>query len=182
MKALVQFVEQGNTLQGQNDVPKHIREQLFVEEQERLERQPQQPASAPTLFPPITITHVLPSSSHQSPLASSGNSTPGTTNSTPAPIVTSSGMVDLDIPAPLDGAVRLYSEWQQSRVVDETQKAEIQKARDLALDDGLDLEQVYENQDPSFFIKNGVKRGVARRFIIDIERWAKRHKSLHEGL
>jgi hypothetical protein len=48
MKALVQFVEQGNALQNQDDVPEHIREQLFAEEQERLERQPQQSASAPT--------------------------------------------------------------------------------------------------------------------------------------
>jgi len=38
MKALVQFVEQGNTLQCQDDVPKHIRGQLYVEEQERLEK------------------------------------------------------------------------------------------------------------------------------------------------
>jgi hypothetical protein len=88
-------------------------------------------------------------------------------------------MVDLDIPEPLDVAVRLYSEWQQSRVVDETRKAEIQKACELALEDGLDLEQVYEDQDPSFFIKNGVKRGVARRFVADIERWAKRYKLSH---
>ncbi|KAF2188820.1 hypothetical protein K469DRAFT_564491 [Zopfia rhizophila CBS 207.26] len=174
MKALVQFVEQGNTLQSQNDVPKHIREQLYVEEQERLEKQPQQLSSAPTPYPPINITNVLPSSSHQSPLASSSSSTAAT-------IVTSSGMVDLDIPEPLDMAVRLYSEWQQSRVVDEIRKAEIQKACNLALDDGLDLEQVYEDQDPDFFIKGGVKRGVARRFVADIERWVKRYKSSHDA-
>ena len=40
-----------------------------------------------------------------------------------------------------------------------------QKACDVALDDELDLEQVYEDQDPDFFIRSGVKRGVARRFV-----------------
>src|SRR5437667_8629733 len=40
LKALVQFVEQGNTLHSHNDVLEHVREQLFAEVQERLERQP----------------------------------------------------------------------------------------------------------------------------------------------
>jgi hypothetical protein len=61
LKALVNYVEQGNTLQSHDDVPEHVREQLLAEEQERLERQPQQPASCPTPFPPINITNVLPS-------------------------------------------------------------------------------------------------------------------------
>jgi hypothetical protein len=44
------------------------------------------------------------------------------------------------------------------------------------LDDGLDLEQVYQDQDPGFFIRSGVKRGVARRFVSDIEEWVKQYK------
>jgi len=89
-------------------------------------------------------------------------------------------MADFDIPEPLDMAVGVYSEWQQSRVVDEIRKADIQKACNLALDDGLDLEQIYEDQDPGFFIRKGVKRGVARHFVADIERWVKRYKSSHD--
>ena len=42
-------------------------------------------------------------------------------------------------------AVRLYSEWQQSNVVDEGLKTEFQKACDVLIDDRLDLEQVYED-------------------------------------
>jgi hypothetical protein len=45
----------------------------------------------------------------------------------------------------------------------------------------LDLEQVYEDQDPSFFVQSGVKRGVARRFVSDIDAWAKRYKLTHEA-
>ena len=36
-----------------------------------------------------------------------------------------------------------------------------QKACDVALDDELDLEQVYEDQDPDVFIRSGVKRGAS---------------------
>jgi hypothetical protein len=89
------------------------------------------------------------------------------------------GIVRLDIPGPRDLAVRIYSGWQQSNVVDEALKTEFQNACDGALDDGLDLEQVYEDQDPGFFIPSGVKRGVARRFVGDIEGWVKRYKLSH---
>ena len=169
LRALIEFVEQGNTLQSHEDVPEQIREQLFTEERQRLERQPKA-ASCSTPFPPINITNVLPQSS-QSPMASS-------VDSVTAPAATSSE-VTLDIPGPRDVAVRMYSEWQQSNVVDEVLKTEFQKACDVALDDGLDLEQVYEDQDPGFFVKSGVKRGVARRFVRDIDRWVKRYKLSH---
>jgi len=49
----------------------------------------------------------------------------------------------------------------------------------VALDDGLDLEQVYEDQDPEFFIRSGMKQGVARRFVSDIAGWVKRCKESH---
>jgi len=42
-----------------------------------------------------------------------------------------------------------------------TLKAEFRKAYEVTLQDGLDLEQVYEDQDPGFFIQSGIKRGVA---------------------
>jgi hypothetical protein len=52
---------------------------------------------------------------------------------------------------------------------------DIQTACDVAIDDGLDLEQIYTDNDPDFFIKNGVKkRGVTRRFVHDIPKFAKR--------
>jgi hypothetical protein len=46
------------------------------------------------------------------------------------------------------------------------------KACDLTLADGLDLEQVYKDQDAAFYIDSGVKRGIARRFVSDISTWA----------
>lgn len=41
----------------------------------------------------------------------------------------------------------------------------------LALANGLDLRQIHEDKDPEFFIRNGVKVGVARRFVNDIREW-----------
>jgi hypothetical protein len=59
LRALIEFVEHGNTLQSHEDVPEQIREQLFKEERQRVERQPKA-ASCSTPFPPINITNVLP--------------------------------------------------------------------------------------------------------------------------
>lgn len=55
-------------------------------------------------------------------------------------------------------------------------KVEFRKAYDATLVDGLDLEQVHDDQDPDFFINKGVKRGIARRFVGDIDQWVKRCK------
>lgn len=44
-------------------------------------------------------------------------------------------------------------------------KVEFRKACDVIMVDGLDLERGYEDQDPGFLIQNGVKQGIARRFV-----------------
>ena len=74
----------------------------------------------------------------------------------------------------LDVAVGEYTEWQQSRVSNETFRDNITKARDVTLENCLDLMQVYEDQDPDFFVKRGVKVGAARRFVRDIGHWVNR--------
>ncbi|PYH95588.1 hypothetical protein BO71DRAFT_322811 [Aspergillus ellipticus CBS 707.79] len=72
-----------------------------------------------------------------------------------------------------DVAVKAYCEWQESQVEDEGFKAEFRKARDVTLENGLDLEQIHRDQDPGFFMENGVKRGIARRFVDDIDEWVR---------
>jgi hypothetical protein len=76
-------------------------------------------------------------------------------------------------------ALRLYSEWLQSNFTDEGWKTDVQKACNAALIDGFDLEQIYTDQNPEFFILNGVRKGVARRFIHNIAEWAKRQTQNH---
>jgi hypothetical protein len=85
------------------------------------------------------------------------------------PVAHSFSFSSLDIPGALDVAVRLYSEWQQSNVTDADWKIDVQKACDVTIEDGLDLEQIYTDDDPDFFIKKGVKKQeVTRRFVRDI--------------
>lgn len=45
------------------------------------------------------------------------------------------------------------------------------------IENGLDLEQVYKDQNPNFFIEKGIKIGVARRFVEDIGIWVKNVKN-----
>ena len=42
--------------------------------------------------------------------------------------------------------------------------------------EGFDLEQINEDRNPDFLINQGIKRGIARRFMSDIEDWAKLRK------
>ncbi|KAF1951657.1 hypothetical protein CC80DRAFT_597128 [Byssothecium circinans] len=174
LKALVGLVQQGRALKSHDDVPEDIREQLYTKEHQRREQQ-SATTSAPTpSLPPISITNVMPSQPHESPVTRVADGTATTANQ-------HLKNLDLDIPGPRDAAVIAYSEWQQSNVVDEALKDEFRKACVATLEDGLDLEQVYEDQDPSFFVQNGVKRGVARRFVSDIDGWAKRYKLSYDA-
>ncbi|OQD90179.1 hypothetical protein PENVUL_c308G06436, partial [Penicillium vulpinum] len=68
----------------------------------------------------------------------------------------------LEIPGPRDKAVKEYGEWQVSNVTDDTLKAAFREICDMMIDNGLDLEQVYKDQDPEFFIGRGIKIGIAR--------------------
>ncbi|KAJ5174794.1 uncharacterized protein N7482_000671 [Penicillium canariense] len=74
----------------------------------------------------------------------------------------------LEIPGPRDVAVEEYGERQQSNVTDDNLKAAFRQACNVTLEDGLDLKQVYKDQDPEFFIGKGIKKDIARRFVEDI--------------
>ncbi|MCJ1309530.1 hypothetical protein MMC25_003190 [Agyrium rufum] len=151
----------------------HLRALIdFVEEAgEQLGLERHAPTSAPTPFPPITIINVLPSS-HQPSIASFVDSLThleaGKTS-----------FRSVNIPGILDAAVQLYSKWQQSNLIKEDLKTDGQIACDAALDEVLDLEQTYTDQNYKIFALKGVKRGVARRFVHDIAEWAKRRKKSH---
>lgn len=66
----------------------------------------------------------------------------------------------LEIPGPRDLAVKEYSEWQQSHVTDDGLKDAFRQACNVMLDDGLDLEQVYKDRDPEFFVGKGIKKAL----------------------
>jgi hypothetical protein len=172
LKALIELVQQGLVLSTHNDVPEEIRDQLYAEDHQRRERPASGSSASTPSLQPITINNVMPSPSpfQESPVL-------GSLSASSASHERLVGSVSLDISGPRDLAVMAYSDWQQSNVVDQAQKNEYQKACDLVLREMLDLEQVYEDQNPAFFIQGGVKSGVARRFVSDIARWAKDYKT-----
>lgn len=66
-----------------------------------------------------------------------------------------------------------YSAWQETNIVDDNLKAHFRQTCEVTLANGLDLEQIDEDQDPSFFVGKGVAVGIARRFVSDIGRWVR---------
>lgn len=141
-----------------------------MEEQQRLEKGKRKggPVLRPGVpYPPINIT-VLSSQSSAPEMETSASKMAGD------PIITS----PLDIPGPRDIAVKEYGEWQQPNIADDDLKAAFRQACDVTLEDGLDLKQVYKDQDPEFFIDKGIKKGIARRFVEDIPGWVENVKKV----
>jgi hypothetical protein len=176
LKSLIRHVEQDNELQTYDVVPEDILQQLYAEEQQWLERRQTTTSTSTSNFPSINIMNALSAQPYQTLFGTSPTATlvsDLSSLSTPAN--------RLDIPGLRDVAVKNYSNWQQSKVSDVALKVEFQKACHLTLADGLDLEQIREDQDPDFFIEKGVKRGIARRFVGDIGQWAKGYKRAETG-
>ncbi|KAJ5111804.1 hypothetical protein NUU61_001434 [Penicillium alfredii] len=166
LKDLVKYVEQGGVLETHDDIPDSLREQLYAEDNQRLEKRKKTTDSSAvaSMCPPINI-NVLPAGTSEQLMP------------TPANDATSakSGCAEsIMVHGLLDVAVEKYTEWQQSRVSNETFRDNLTKARDVTLENCLDLMQIYEDQDPGFFVKHGVKVGAARRFVRDIGLWVKR--------
>jgi hypothetical protein len=76
LENLVEYVEQGHMLQSHDDVPQDIREQLYAEAQQSLERRQKATSTSTANFPPINITNVLPAHSCQTPMGASPAGTP----------------------------------------------------------------------------------------------------------
>ncbi|CAI7611190.1 unnamed protein product [Penicillium pancosmium] len=136
LKRLVTYVEK-------------VREELYVEEQQRLEKNDRKGGHIlgnGIPYPPIHINV------HPSQSAATGSDISATQTDADSKVLNS-----LDIPGSRDKAVKEYSEWQVSNITDDTLKAAYRQFCDLMLENNLDLEQVFQDQDPEFFIRKGVK-------------------------
>ncbi|KAK4068650.1 hypothetical protein Purlil1_13760 [Purpureocillium lilacinum] len=140
-KSLVKFVREGNTLQGPDDVPDYIREQLYAEEQQLTDRRKKRKQDAKR-YPEPPTSCALDSSVPRS--------------------------LPLSIPGLRDEAVKEYCRWHCSQVGSLDQKKAYELARDLTLARSLDLELVDEDNDAQFYVDKGVSEGVARRFVRDV--------------
>ncbi|KAK3356090.1 hypothetical protein B0H65DRAFT_453962 [Neurospora tetraspora] len=117
------------------NVSNDIRELLYAEDQQDLERQRKRRAP-PAACPPISITNVLP------PKPSSSYPAVPATGS--AELVASRPVTPLQIPEPLDTAVERYTSWLCSRFRSVAIQLEYQKAGNLTLAERFDLELVYK--------------------------------------
>lgn len=157
LRALVRHIERRQSFQSHDDMPDDLRRQIYAEEEQSAQSRRLRSAVVPNTLPPIQITNVLPNH---------GSLEPETQLPPTEKRIHIAGLRDV--------AVQDYCEYHQSQVHDESLKAEFQNAANLVLAEGLDLEQLYADRDPGFLIQQGVKRGPARRFMDDIEPWAKR--------
>lgn len=115
---MVTYAEKRGVLASHKDVLDAIREELYLEEQQRLDRHNHKGGNvlkAGTPYPPINI-NVLPSQSNASGLDISAAKEA-------ADSAAVKDMSPLRIPGPRDVAVRGYVEWHTSNVSDDTLKA-----------------------------------------------------------
>jgi hypothetical protein len=134
--SLVRYVQSGKKLESHEDVPGMIREQIYRAERRRVEGQKgrNRPTSE-SAYPPITITNVLPAHDSQQGMSPSPPSSDDAS-------ISSTKASRLKITGFRDANVQAYCDWQQSQVEYELWKDEFRKACDVALGDGLDLDQI----------------------------------------
>ncbi|KAF4993956.1 hypothetical protein FDECE_13261 [Fusarium decemcellulare] len=163
MRALIEYRRLGNPLESHDDVPPDVRDLLYAEEQESMQRKRKRRSSSADARP-VNITNVMPT----------GTDHPSDNNDTaPFESVERSPYIPkyLGIPGMRDVNVNEYCIWHCSKNDNDTWKMEYEKACDLTLEEGLDLEQIRLDQDAQFFIDKGVKRGIAKRWVSDVEVW-----------
>ncbi|OQE10095.1 hypothetical protein PENFLA_c094G07593 [Penicillium flavigenum] len=167
LRRLVTYVEKGGTLETHKDVPDEIRDELYMEEQQRHEKEKRKYGNVfgdRGPYQPINI-NVHPSSPT------------GLAPTTPADATAElRAMSPLNIPGFKDVAVKEYGEWLASNVCDDTLKDGFRQACDITLSDGFELEHIFKDQNPSFFVDKGIKPGIARSFVENIRDWVENVK------
>lgn len=169
MKRLIAYIKGGGILECQDNIPEAVREELFLEEQQKLESLQSKSSKilTPGSCPPININFIGGQPQLQ---PSATNSIAASATSPPHNRRIANQLI---INGPRDIAVREYSAWQETNVVNANLKAQFQHTYDVTLTNGLDLKQIHKDHNPGFFIENGVTVGIARRFVSDISIWVK---------
>lgn len=166
LRALIEYVRLGNALQSHDDVPPDVRDLVYAEEEQSVQRKRKRRSSS-TDTRPINITNVMPTRS--------GHPTDDNDTRTPSGLVERSSYAPkyLSIPGMRDVNVNKYCTWHCSKYDNDIWKMEYEKACDFTLEEGLDLEQICLDQDAQFFIDKGVRKGIAKRWVSDVEVWCR---------
>jgi len=117
LKSLIRHVGQGHELRTHKDILPEICQQLYAEEQQRLERHQKQPSNTSTNLPPINI--ILPELIYQPSNPGSSLARPPIADTTSLPLTSR-----LEIPGLREKAVEEYCTWQQSKTTKLILKAE----------------------------------------------------------
>ncbi|VTO87430.1 unnamed protein product [Fusarium graminearum] len=168
LNKLVDYAEEGRLMRNHDHVPETIRERIFRQDQENLERKQLKRKRGDSL-PPINIS--------VSCLGSHGEAQqdpPTGTHVTAAGsrVGFSRRAVDIVIPLPIDRAGIAYCEWLCGRVESDYWEAGFRQAHRITMEACFDLKYVYQVQDIAFFTDKGVALGIALSYIGDIPVWA----------
>ncbi|CAI7587822.1 unnamed protein product [Penicillium manginii] len=168
LKRLVTYAEKVDALETHKDVPDEIRDEIYMEEQQREERDKRKTGNilGGTPYPPININDLPSHSAKLDMTASNTIANPSVSKETCA----------LRIPGVRDVAVKEYGQWLASTVSDDTLKAAFRQACDVTLSGGFDLGHIYKDQNSEFFVSKGVKPGIARIFVESIRDWVENVK------
>ncbi|CRL31538.1 unnamed protein product [Penicillium camemberti] len=166
LRRLVTYAEKGGILETHRDVPDEIRDELYMEEQQREEKDKRKGSN------------IL--GSQMSHLPININVHPPGVATTASAVVTAGqkSVSSLKIPGLKDVAVKEYGEWLASNVSDDTLKAAFRQACGITLSDGFELEHIYKDQNPEFFVSKGIKPGIARSFVENIGDWVENVKKV----
>jgi hypothetical protein len=107
IESLVKRVRKGLVLQTHNDVPEDIRQQLYAEEQQRLDRKRKVTTAPPPGISPITTNNVLPEQFAPASLPAAQEERISTAHCLDAATASR-----LDVSSLLDDTVREYTSWQ----------------------------------------------------------------------
>lgn len=138
LRQLVTYTEKGGVLETHKDVPDKIREEIYMEEQQRLEKGKRKGGNVlegGTPYPPINI-NILPS--HYTRLDVTAPKTPGGSSNP-------KDMDPLKIPGFRDVAVKEYGEWLALSVSNDTLKATFRQTYNVTLSDGFGLKHIHKD-------------------------------------
>lgn len=147
LERLIDYVDNGGSLEGHDDVPKDIRRDLVLESQTgRNSKKADNTPTAGGRYPLISI-NVLPAQTARASMVA--GSPPRSSSPNDHPV----------LPRPRGAAVKEYCKWLELQATEKAYKADFRRIREVMLESHLDLELVLEDPDPSFFVKQGIKTG-----------------------
>ncbi|KKO97353.1 hypothetical protein THAR02_10545 [Trichoderma harzianum] len=163
LRSLVKRVQSGEDINNHEDMPIEIREELFAEEQQQSSRKRKRAnsGSCATGLPAIHIHNTVPGQADITSAKPRVRSTPEV----------ASLRCTLESLGMRDDVAEEYFAWHGSQVRRQVLKDEYERACELVLSKGYDLDLINDDQENvyQFLIDRGIMEGPARRVVRDVE-------------